>query len=608
MVADERLTCLLALEVERDGGVAYVNRLVHYSAEIPALLKCCAGGPKLASFLERRPEVFAVSRRNPHSVVLVQPGAAAAVNSVANLGSAPAASESVLRGAAEALERRATYVLRQRASKLARRMHCDGPGSQQSPAAPLLWLVGKCKEELHTLVRLRPDRPVGVLVGTFEWKRLAAPGLLTLLEASDAFQINRPRADEQFEAVEVLLSDNASVGFAQNETAQESDPVCERILTLFEKNKYLGKEGGINVGRLLQDQDLRALLAGRDLQQYIRSIPAAARQFELFADKLRDDAVYIQPLRSVTAVDVVAGAVIADAVGSYSMTDRRSAAAMANALANAVQRVDLSSRGVLRDPEPGFEETSHTPASIATDTKQSNRTRLPAGGLHCIDMTAGVGGNTIACGKRFDSVLAFEINATRADLLRRNLSAAGLTDIVAVECSDSLAALPKLVETWAPLQLDTSERKVQAVAVVLDPPWGGIHYKRRRLEQPELRATSGHTVTDPIALRESFHSDTVDDGVPSMIAEDEALGLGTVPLTHVVALVAEHLGCVLPVVLGLKLPLTFDVPRWKARLQSVSESRGTFTMSVLSIKKLGRQLFAMLLLTSRPRSRPGPPA
>lgn len=273
--ADERLTCLLAREVERDGGLAYVNRLVHYSPEIATLLKRCGPGAKLRAFLEQRPSIFAVSRCNPHTVALVQPGATAALQHVrTDLHSSAAAvpEHSVLENAAaEALERRAIYGLRQRANKLARR-DCAESRSEQPPAAPLLWLVGKCKEELHNFVRLQPSRPVGALVGTLEWKRQAAPGLVSLLSASDAFCVTGSLDDEESNPVEVSLSSDAGSDFnsgvvARTQSAEESDPVCERILALFAAHKR-GQVGGINVGRLMQDQQLRDLLAGRDLQQY----------------------------------------------------------------------------------------------------------------------------------------------------------------------------------------------------------------------------------------------------------------------------------------------------------------------------------------------------
>ena len=62
-------------------------------------------------------------------------------------------------------------------------------------------------------------------------------------------------------------SDFNSGVVARTQSAEESDPVCARILALFAAHKR-GQVGGINVGRLMQDQQLRDLLAGRDLQQY----------------------------------------------------------------------------------------------------------------------------------------------------------------------------------------------------------------------------------------------------------------------------------------------------------------------------------------------------
>lgn len=76
---------------------------------------------------------------------------------------------------------------------------------------------------------------------------------------------------------------------------------------------------------------------------------------------------------------------------------------------------------------------------------------------------------------------------------RENLSAASLpADRVTVRCADSIAALPELADTWPALR---SQRQCQeeggegrgggqrGVAAILDPPWGGIHYKRRRLHE-----------------------------------------------------------------------------------------------------------------------------
>ena len=79
-------------------------------------------------------------------------------------------------------------------------------------------------------------------------------------------------------------------------------------------------------------------------------------------------------------------------------------------------------------------------------------------------------------------------------------------------------------------------------------------------------------------------------------------------------------------VLGVKLPLTFDITTWTVRLKDIVESRtgleaqsegethrqregdtdrgrdtkrAPCTLSVLSIKKIGRQLFVVLRLTQK---------
>ena len=307
--AAEQLTFLLAREVERDGGLAYVNRLVHYSPDIANLLKRCSRGSKLRAFLEQRPSIFAVSRCNPHTVALVQPGATAALQQRIDLhSSATAVPDSVLQDTAVALERRAIYGLRQRANKLVRRDSCAESQGKQPPAAPLLWLVGKCKEELHNFVRLQPSRPVGALIGTLEWKRQASPALVRLLSASDAFRVTGSLDDEESNPVEVSLFGDAGSDFnsgivARSQSEEEADPVCERILELFVAHKR-GQVGGINVGRLMKDHKLRALLAGRDLREYLRSASAAAGRLELFADAQRDGAWYVQVSSPGDAVGV----------------------------------------------------------------------------------------------------------------------------------------------------------------------------------------------------------------------------------------------------------------------------------------------------------------
>lgn len=173
-----------------------------------------------------------------------------------------------------------------------------------------------------------------------------------------------------------------------------------------------------------------------------------------------------------------------DSVGMYLMTDDKSAGAMANQLANLLAKHQLLSCGdwtMNGLPQP----------------------------LHSIDMTAGVGGNTIACAKRFDLVTAFEIDAGRASLLKENLAQAAAAssaldlNAVTINCADTLKELPRIGE----------QARRRPVAAILDPPWGGIHYKSETVD-----AAAGGLSSEE-----------------QEVAADEGLALGGVALSRVVA-------------------------------------------------------------------------
>jgi hypothetical protein len=242
-------------------------------------------------------------------VSLVQPGAGALLADDRSTGLAASAVEAEIAAAVEALERRVVYVLRQRAGKIARREHgtTTADADHQSPvaaaaaatvpaaaaaSAPLAWLVGKCKDGVHRMVRLSSvTRPVGALLGTPTWRQLAIPGFLEFLTACDSFCVNTPAAAADATAVaagspqveaelEVSLSATAAVASVGDQDIL-ADPVCDRILAVLRNHKR-GRVGGVNVGRLLQDEPLRELLAGRDLQAHVREMPGADNFLERF--------------------------------------------------------------------------------------------------------------------------------------------------------------------------------------------------------------------------------------------------------------------------------------------------------------------------------------
>jgi 16S rRNA G966 N2-methylase RsmD len=77
------------------------------------------------------------------------------------------------------------------------------------------------------------------------------------------------------------------------------------------------------------------------------------------------------------------------------------------------------------------------------------------------DATAGVGGNTISFGMKFDYVNAIEIDEQRYEYLVNNISVYNLTNIITFN-SDCLDIITRLKHD----------------VIFIDPPWGGKDYKQ----------------------------------------------------------------------------------------------------------------------------------
>ncbi len=174
-----------------------------------------------------------------------------------------------------------------------------------------------------------------------------------------------------------------------------------------------------------------------------------------------------------------------------------------------------------------------------------------------IDLTAGIGGNTIALAKVFPEVIAFEINKNRSILLEENCKKklGNLSSRVTLYCRDSMRALSEISSKFRGTGGDQ-----RPICVMLDPPWGGVNYRRKCCE-------------DELKLGEDM------------------------PLSMVVSLVAQHLA---PVVLGMKLPLQFKVNPFMYKLQSMPYfcMQDTSEVRIATIKKMGKQLFVVLELRS----------
>lgn len=79
-----------------------------------------------------------------------------------------------------------------------------------------------------------------------------------------------------------------------------------------------------------------------------------------------------------------------------------------------------------------------------------------------LDMTAGIGGNTISFCKNFKNVISVEIDSNRFHILKNNVNNYSYKNITLFN-GDSVKLLPDYNQ-----QID---------AVFIDPPWGGPKYK-----------------------------------------------------------------------------------------------------------------------------------
>ena len=270
-----------------------------------------------------------------------------------------------------------------------------------------------------------------------------------------------------------------------------------------------------------------------------------------------------------------------DDIGLYSVTGSKIASSMANSLYHQtiIQSLDRN-----KNDKP--KKHSHNiPRNI------------------CIDLTAGVGGNTIACAKVFEKVIAYDIDEIRVHACRQNVNQRlkqneNQPSNVIVKCENALTALPELaqlyrqrklsssVNVWKSSHVDVSKEihncnddsntnenddTMQVVdnksnhdisiAVMLDPPWGGLNY------------------------RQIGNNDTI-----GLIGNDSET---FVPIPNLAYLVSLYLA---PTVLGIKLPLTFEVDKFMHQLcilMNVDRDMND-KVKIVSIKKMKRQLFLIL--------------
>lgn len=300
----------------------------------------------------------------------------------------------------------------------------------------------------------------------------------------------------QFEA---FISDMLHIENGRVRLPESDEPDIEKLAMRL--TELVDQDGGtqVNLSLLLHRKpDLKALLGGRDFV-------ALAKEHDALFSKL-----IITPygsdveLQSRKPYDD--GRMAVDETGLFSVASSKWGTAMANAMANACSYSAL---------------------------------KMDAQEVTVIDLTASVGGHSLALAKTaFAKVIAIEIDSHRADLCRANMLKHQVDKKVDVRTADAVELIPELA-------IELGNR--QGV-IVVDPPWGGVHYKR----------------------------------------EKKPLCLGPWALEDVVQKVAQHLS---PTLVGLRLPVNFVVSDFEVVLH---ERKVLF--DIVNVRKLGPQLFVILAL------------
>ena len=556
--SQKSLLRFLLIQTYLDGGSTYATAYRDSYDETNAIAqllkdgKCGAG--KLLNFIEsnedcKRYLVISDRSRPPHLVSLTPVGMQYAQKYVEDAfrcsESTSTLNNQQLQHAASALQERLIYRLRQKNCKLRRRKanrcqqtYCSDEDDCGSPSgASLPWLIKKCPKELHLYVRLLPRRPMSILPFSKDWCGQVEPILHEFVRGRENIFVVGQRNG----MVNVALVPHLQ-GEDDDGTNMDMEAIRTKLIGILRERG--NPVGGLDVGNVLTDITMRSLLGGRDLTTVIRDNSVTfGESVEAYQDDYRNGAWYVRLCDSlINGGDNGGRAQLtsnrrknllwADEVGTYCLTDAQSALAMAKLL-----------------------------ATVCNDDDSDGTLSLSA---VSIDLTAGVGGNTIGLAKVFKRVIAYEIDSDRFEYLKRNIYER--VDVAAVDielrCEDSLAALDALVT-----KLDGTEGEICPVAVIIDPPFGGIHYRRQ-------------------GCKKEGEGDVGDEG----------LVLGDKSLSKVVCQVMGSLGSC---VVGLKLPMSFVVDRFVEKIRKMLESNTelrSYSLEVATVRKLARNLFVVIRL------------
>ena len=543
--ATNELLQILCSEIVLDGGASFVTSLKDYlsvtmsSKRLNALLVRAIGKAKLLTFLETFPDIFQVDRNaTPHWVILLKQNQLRCRTFAASAGqdkiddNIDQIKKKEVQEKLQSLVEKALYILRKRQSKLERRrqrLFNDGDANRngnddndyetaEEEKVNSRWLLRQCKWDLHFYLRAAGvyqalyERAEDVYpVGTQPWQELILSEFEFVLSKNSGISIEKSKVwlcPSSHESGVSLSSPSLtySSGKQAKEILEERHQYLQRLDETL--TQLVERDGATQVYLHLllhRHSVLKNLLGGRDLWQLIKEQQANDKGLFKSIDIFQEGPDIVLKSKKDSC-----GRMKVDDVGLYSVTNAKWGNAVANIMVHCVKQLEWENGA------------SNNDSAYVT----------------AIDLTASVGGMTLGLAKTgfFKKVIAIEIDPGRADLCRQNMSIHGMQDLVEVHTMDAMDAI--------------SSFRCSRTCIVIDPPWGGINYKRN--------------------MNDSY-----------------ALKMGAWSLEAIVQKIAFHAK---PCVVGLRLPVNFSVNRF---LDSLRKD-WNLAFDTLSIRKLSVQLFVVV--------------
>jgi len=289
--------------------------------------------------------------------------------------------------------------------------------------------------------------------------------------------------------------------------------------------KKVEEDGGTHITLTLllhrDDGTIRNLLRGQDLIKLTQEHPECFDNIVNICQKNNEIILQSNTLPKNT------GRLLVDQTGLFSVTSSKWANALITILIRQCKK--------------------RLCASLKDDTLLTSFS--PKEHVLAIDLTASVGGMTLPLAKTFKKVIAYEMDTVRAKLCQQNMHDYNVA--VDIRNEDSIEMLPDLAR-----ELSSSSDKnnwIQQTVVVIDPPWGGMHYK----------SDERNNSNTPIMM-------------------------GKWTLVEAVKRVYENLT---PAVLALRMPVTFDANGFLSQLK-----QGEAIIQSHVVKKVGPQMFIVLTI------------